>query len=94
MEVGILIIFRLVILAELLNVNIPGLVDLHNYIASSNTQQKKANWFMLNKKVLNKLGYDLTDEEIDNLVSCKTNYIESLLKRLYDLVRLNLYSLG
>lgn len=69
----------------------PGLVDLHNYIASSNTQQKKANWFMLNKKVLNKLGYDLTDEEIDNLVSSKTNYIESLLKRIYDLVRLIIY---
>ena len=26
------------------------------------------NWLLLNKKVLNKIGYDLSDEEVDKLV--------------------------
>lgn len=75
-----------VLLAELLNTHVPSLVDMHNYTTSSNTQQKKANWLLLNKKVLNKIGYDLSEEEIDNLVSCKSNYIESLLKSIFVLV--------
>ncbi len=76
-----------VLLAELLKVHVPHLVELHNYISSSNTKQKRANWLLLNKKVLNKIGYDLSDEELDNLVNAKSNYIESLLKSVYVLVR-------
>lgn len=77
-----------VLLAELLKNHVPSLVDLHNYISSSNSKQKLANWLLLNKKVLNKIGYDLSDEEIDMLINSKNNYIETLLKALYVLVRL------
>jgi hypothetical protein len=75
-----------VLLAELLKIHVPQLVELHNYISSSNTKQKRANWLLLNKKVLNKIGYDLSEEELDNLVNAKGNYIESLLKSVYVLV--------
>ena len=75
-----------VLLAELLKNHVPSLVDIHNYISSSNSKQKLANWLLLNKKVLNKIGYDLSDEEIDMLINSKNNYIETLLKALYVLV--------
>lgn len=71
----------------MLKIHVPHLVELHNYISSSNTKQKRANWILLNKKVLNKIGYDLSEEELDNLVNAKSNYIESVLKSVYVLVR-------
>lgn len=73
-------------MAELLKVHIPQFVEIHNYITSSNSKQKKANWLLLNNKVLNKIGYDLSDEEINFLVNAQNNYIETVLKSVYILV--------
>ena len=76
-----------VLMAEVLKVHLPQLVDLHNYSTSSNTQQKRSNWILLNKKVLTKIGYEMTEDEIENIISYKANYIEGLLKSIYVLLK-------
>ena len=73
-------------MAELLKFHFPTLVDVHNYITSSNSQQKKANWILLNKKVINKLGHDLSEDDIDNLINAKDNFIEKFLSTMYSIV--------
>ena len=75
-----------VLLAELLKIHIPQFVDIHNYITSSNSKQKLANWLLLNKKVLNKIGYNLSNDEIELLMNAKNNYIEQVLKGIYHIV--------
>ena len=76
-----------VLMAELLKVHLPSLVQIHNYIGSSSKIQKRANWVLLNKKVLSKIGYDMTEDEIENIITCKSNYVEALLKTVYVILK-------
>lgn len=76
-----------VFMAELIKAHIPSIVDLHNYIPTSNTEQKRSNWLLLNKKVFPKLDLKLTNNEIENLIKGQNNYIEALLRQLYTLLK-------
>ncbi|XP_069139649.1 sperm flagellar protein 1-like isoform X4 [Argopecten irradians] len=69
--------------AELIYFYFPKSVEMHNYTITSNTQKKKANWRLLNRKVLKKLfGFELGDDVIDNLVGSKQFTIEKVLLEL------------
>lgn len=56
--------------AEVISYNLPqshkGLIQVHNYISTNQIKQKRANWQLLNRKVLAKLGrragFSLTEE--------------------------------
>ncbi len=76
-----------VFIAELIKAHIPSIVDLHNYIPTSNTEQKRSNWLVLNKKVFPKIDLKLTNNEIENLIKGQNNYIEALLRQLYGLLK-------
>jgi hypothetical protein len=55
---------------------------MHNYTPANSLQQKKANWGILNKKVLSNFGLDLPDVIINGLSNCKPGLIEVLLFNL------------
>ena len=71
------------LLAEVIKFYLPKLVDLFNYPSSLNSQQKSYNWSTLNNKVLKKIGINLSKNEINDIITCKQNAIEELLKRIY-----------
>jgi hypothetical protein len=55
---------------------------MHNYTPANSLQQKRANWGMLNKKVLSNFGLDLPDVIITGLSTGKPGLIEVLLFNL------------
>lgn len=57
----------------------PKLVEMHNYSAAHSIRQKVYNWQTLNQKVLKKLGYQLSAEDIDALVNAHQGVIEQVL---------------
>jgi hypothetical protein len=75
------------LLAEILKKYVPKLVDLHNYPDCSSTKHKLSNWETLNNKVLKKLGLRLTKNEINDVIFCKPNAIEELLKKVYNVIQ-------
>lgn len=74
---------KLVMMAELIKFHLPRLVEIHNYSAASSTQQKLYNWNTLNKKVLKKLGIQLSKKEIDAIINYEQMAVESVLKVIY-----------
>lgn len=64
-----------------------GLVDLHNYTMANNTQKKKENWYLLNRKVFSKMNFELAEEVIEDLVGCKPGMIEKVLLMLQVKIR-------
>lgn len=71
-----------VLVAEILSVYHPSLVELHNYSQVHSYQDKIGNWNLMRKKVLSKIGFDLEDDEIYSLVRAERGHIEILLLRL------------
>jgi hypothetical protein len=71
-----------VLLAEVIRHFLPKLVDLHNYSSFNSITQKRNNWETLNKKVLKRLGYQLTKADVENLVNCMPDMIERVLKNV------------
>lgn len=55
---------------------------MHNYTVANSLQQKKANWGILNKKILTKFGLDLPDVIIAGLSNGKPGLVEVLLYNL------------
>lgn len=55
---------------------------MHNYTPANSLQQKKANWGILNKKVLSNFGLDLPDVIITGLSNGKPGLVEVLLFNL------------
>ena len=74
------------LLAEMIKKYAPKLVDLHNYPECSSKKQKLNNWDTLNNKVLKKLGLRLSKNEIEDVVNCKPNAIELLLKKVHNVI--------
>ncbi len=71
-----------ILVAEIIRYYLPDLVEMHNYTPANSLQQKKANWGILNKKVLTNFGLDLPDVIIAGLSNCKPGLIEVLLFNL------------
>jgi hypothetical protein len=70
------------LVAEIIRYYLPDLIDMHNYTPANSFQPKKANWGMLNKKVLTHFGLDLPDVIISGLSNGKPGLIEVLLFNL------------
>lgn len=68
-----------VLVAEVVKHFHPKLVDIHNYPQAHNLKQKFTNWNTLNKKVLKRLNFQLSEEEIDDLANAKPGNIEKFL---------------
>jgi hypothetical protein len=65
---------------------------VHNYTAANSVSQKNYNWDTLNAKVLKRLKFALSREDIDAVVNCKPGAIERV---LYDVqVKLAQYRLA
>ncbi|XP_059738022.1 uncharacterized protein [Bos taurus] len=50
-------------LAEVVKLFGPRLVDLHKYVPTCNTGQKRSNWSVLNRKVFHKLGLSVSGRD-------------------------------
>lgn len=68
-----------VLLAEILKLEFPTLVEIHNYSRCSGVQSKIDNWSMLNKRVLRKLQIHLRCDEIEKLAKADSFFIEVFL---------------
>ena len=73
-----------VLTAEIMKHYYPKMVDLHNYPEASSTQQKLVNWNTLCLKVFRKIGFSITNEELDNVVNSRPKAIEQVLWRLHN----------
>lgn len=68
--------------AEVVSAYFPEIVELHNYSAASNSQQKIYNFETLNQKVLKKFNYQIDRPTIEGLVTCKQGMAEVVLNAL------------
>ncbi|XP_072485246.1 sperm flagellar protein 1-like isoform X2 [Notamacropus eugenii] len=71
-----------VMIAEIVKHFQPKLVEMHNYIPTSNTEQKLSNWSTLNRKVFPKLRFYVSEEDIRKVVISTPGAIESVLSTL------------
>ncbi|CAF3531738.1 unnamed protein product [Rotaria sp. Silwood2] len=71
-----------ILIAEIIRYYLPDLIEMHNYTPANSLQQKKANWGILNKKVLSQFGLDLPDVIINGLSNGKPGLIEVLIFNL------------
>ncbi|XP_051838770.1 sperm flagellar protein 1-like isoform X1 [Antechinus flavipes] len=71
-----------VMIAEIVKHFEPKLVEMHNYIPTSNTEQKLSNWSILNRKVFPKLRFYVSEEDIRKVVISTPGAIESVLSTL------------
>lgn len=71
-----------VLLAEVVAVYFPALVELHNYGAANSLKQKMYNFETLNTRVLKKIGYQIPRSAVDDVVNCRPGAIEVVLNNL------------
>lgn len=71
-----------VLVAEIVQHFKPQLIHMHNYTPGSGLSIKKDNWNVLNRKVLSKLNFTLSDEVIREVVTAKPGVIEKVLLML------------
>lgn len=83
-----------VLAAEILKHYYPKLVELHNYPSTFNTKQKLSNWNTLCIKVLKKIHFSISQQEINDIINYKQNSIEMVLFRLYKMIVKNDPSAG
>lgn len=76
-----------VLTAELVAHYFPKLVDLHNYSAANSVSQKEYNWNTLNQKVLKKMGFTITADQIKAVCECEAGAIENVLSTLHSKVQ-------
>lgn len=69
----------LVLLAEILSVHYPKLVEMHNYPPRNSHSLKLNNWMTLNRKVLKKLRLNLCSNTMEQLANCAPGVIERVL---------------
>jgi len=71
-----------VLLAEVVAIYFPALVEVHNYGTANSLKQKIYNFETLNTRVLKKLGYSIPRSSIEDIVNCRPGAIESVLNNL------------
>ncbi|KAJ8950483.1 hypothetical protein NQ314_007870 [Rhamnusium bicolor] len=69
-------------LAEILKQHYPKLVDLHNYSPRNSFSQKLINWDILNKRVLSKIGINISSTSMEQLAKGTPGAIEKLLSNI------------
>ena len=60
-----------VLMAELVAHYFPRLVEMHNYPAANSYATKIYNWNTLNSRVFKKMGFQLSKDELEALVTCQ-----------------------
>mmetsp|Transcript_74974 Transcript_74974/g.237061 ORF Transcript_74974/g.237061 Transcript_74974/m.237061 type:complete len:246 (+) Transcript_74974:194-931(+) len=73
-----------VLFAEVVHAYFPRLVEMHNYSAANSHTQKMYNWNTLNQKVLKKLGYQIHQQDLEDVIKAAPGAIERVLKVLMD----------
>ncbi|CAG4973585.1 unnamed protein product [Colias eurytheme] len=76
-----------VLLAEILSVHYPKLVEMHNYPPRNSHSLKLNNWMTLNRKVLKKLKLNLCCNTMEQLANCAPGVIERVLIMVRDKIR-------
>uniref|UniRef100_A0A2A4JXK1 Calponin-homology (CH) domain-containing protein n=1 Tax=Heliothis virescens TaxID=7102 RepID=A0A2A4JXK1_HELVI len=76
-----------VLLAEILSVHYPKLVEMHNYPPRNSHSLKLNNWMTLNRKVLKKLKLNLCCNTMEQLANCAPGIIERVLVMVRDKIR-------
>ncbi|GMH89251.1 hypothetical protein TrVE_jg3159 [Triparma verrucosa] len=71
-----------VLVAEVIGHYFPKIVQLHNYSAANSSPQKLYNWNTMNTKVLKKLGWQVTKDEIEGIIMARPGFIERFLHQL------------
>ncbi|CAD8163437.1 unnamed protein product [Paramecium octaurelia] len=71
-----------VLMAEVVHHFLPKQVELQNYREATSHQSKLSNWNTLNTKVFQNLGFQLTQNDIEQLISAQNGAIERVLKIL------------
>ncbi|XP_048514754.1 sperm flagellar protein 1-like [Athalia rosae] len=71
-----------VLMAEVLRLYFPRLVNVHNYIPASNVASKIENWNTLNRRILSKIDMKLGKEVINQLANAQQGVIEKVLMDL------------
>ncbi|XP_066574409.1 sperm flagellar protein 1 [Amia ocellicauda] len=71
-----------VLTAEMVKFHFPKLVEMHNYVPASSTQQKISNWSHLNRKVFNRLNFSVPEEVVRKVVQCSPGVVEVVLHSL------------
>lgn len=78
-----------VMAAEVVKYFFPKLVDLHNYVPASGTQQKLSNWELLNRKVFSKLNFHVTEDTVSKIILNAPGAIEPVLSALREKLERN-----
>jgi len=73
-----------VLVAEVVNFYFPKIVEMHNYSAANSHSQKMYNWNTLNQKVLKKLGYQIHQQDLEDIIKASPGAIERVLKVLQE----------
>jgi hypothetical protein len=73
-----------VLVAEVIKFYVPSIVEIHNYTAALAVNKKLSNWSTLNRKVLSKLGCELTDDVMQSIAKCQSAAVERFLLVLKD----------
>ncbi|CAK1594693.1 unnamed protein product [Parnassius mnemosyne] len=76
-----------VLLAEILSVHYPKLVEMHNYPPRNSHSLKLNNWMTLNRKVLKKLKLNLCCNTMEQLANNTPGVIERVLIMVRDKIR-------
>ncbi|XP_026754375.2 sperm flagellar protein 1-like [Galleria mellonella] len=76
-----------VLLAEILSVHYPKLVEMHNYPPRNSHALKLNNWMTLNRKVLKKLKLNLCCNTMEQLANSAPGVIERVLVMVRDKIR-------
>jgi len=73
-----------VLVAEVINYYFPRLVELHNFSQAHSAKEKQYNWDTLNNKVLKKMGYQIHQQDLDEIIRASPGAIERVLRVLQD----------
>ncbi|XP_049880483.1 sperm flagellar protein 1-like [Pectinophora gossypiella] len=76
-----------VLLAEILAMHYPKLVEMHNYPPRNSHALKLNNWMTLNRKVLKKLKLNLCCNTMEQLANSTTGVIERVLVMVRDKIK-------
>eukprot|EP01083_Nonionella_stella_P186478 682724_1 len=69
-----------VLISEMVHHFFPKLIELHNYSTTNSVAQKAYNWRTINQKVFRKIGFQISEQDVNDIVTCKRGACERVLK--------------
>ena len=69
-----------VLISEVVHHFFPKLIELHNYSTTNSVSQKAYNWRTINQKVFRKIGFQISEQDVNDIVTCKRGACERVLK--------------